>query len=205
MDELVVKKFNDTKIPNMFSTGLYTEVHFDVPAEHAYKILDILVHGTTVALSDIKSKQAPVAFKFCQNNGDFIAAAILQYFSNEDTPDQPGNWNYSWTFVESDIPEGVRTVNAYDPQLNTYFRSYAGDKYYLGFYSAEYAGDMFNYMMKTIRKWLDENTPESGTNVVELPGVIQFRTTIEDGKKVMSIEPDGEIKQLIKDDASIEA
>ena len=60
------------------------------------------------------------------------------------------------------------------------------------------------YLMQMIKKWLDDNADESDTNGVELPGVIQFRVAVENGEKVFSAEPDGEIKQMVKDDKAIE-
>ena len=50
----------------------------------------------------------------------------------------------------------------------------------------------------------NENASEKEEVGVELDGVFQARVAVEDGKKVFAIEPAGEIKVLIKDDASIE-
>ena len=58
--------------------------------------------------------------------------------------------------------------------------------------------------MIQLRKWLDENTKSSEEALIELDGVFQARGAIEGGEKVFAIEPAGEIKILIKDDAAIE-
>ena len=61
----------DTKIPHMYSTGLYNEKGFDVAWEHTHKVLDVMVNGITQALSDIKSKDYPVAFVLKEKNDEF--------------------------------------------------------------------------------------------------------------------------------------
>lgn len=201
----MIRALNETKIPQIYSTGLYSENGYDLAQEHTHKILDVLVTGTTNCLASIKSKDFPVAFVYEEANKEFIAAAIVEYFPNEDDATKPGNWNYSWTFDQTDIPENARQVTAYDNSMATFFRSVAHTKHSMGFDSVESMGDIFRYLLKTIAKWLDDNAAEGEENGVSLDGVIQFRVAVENGEKVMSAEPDGEIKQLIKDDAAIEA
>jgi hypothetical protein len=53
-------------------------------------------------------------------------------------------------------------------------------------------------------KWLDENAKMDEEVTIEQDGVFQARVGIEAGQKVFSLEPAGEIKMLIKDDASVE-
>ena len=200
----MVKDFKDTKIPQIYSTGLYTEKGYDVAAEHAYKVLDIMVSGVTECLADIKSKDFPVVFMFKQNNNEFIAAAIVQYFPNEDDASQPGNWNYSWTFYEDDIPDNARIVTPADNDILSYFRAVGITKYGMVLERAEYASDTFRYMLTTIKNWLDDNASETETATVKYDSLIQFRVAVENGEKVYSAEVDGEVKQLIKNDAAIE-
>jgi hypothetical protein len=60
------------------------------------------------------------------------------------------------------------------------------------------------YALSQIKKWLDENAKEGEETVIECPGLFQARVGIEGGEKVFAIEADGEIKNIIKDDAAIE-
>ena len=200
----MMKDIKETKIPQVYSTGLYSEKGYDVAAEHAYKVLDIMVMGVTEFLSEVKNKDFPTVFLFKQNNGEFIAAAIVQYFPNEDDPTQPGNWNYSWTFDESDLPETSRNITPNDTETVSYFRSIGHVKYGMILEKAEYASDIFRFLLSTIKKWLDDNASETEEAGVYLDGVIQFRVAVENGEKVYSAEVDGEVKQLIKNDAAIE-
>lgn len=199
----MIKSFNDTKIPSMVTTGLYSEKAFDVSADMAEKLLDVMVYAVTDALNDIKSLETPVAFRFAKQNGDFIGAAVVQFFPNEDKT-KPGNWNYSWTFTEVDVPTNAQIKTLYDSDLISYFRGASISKYGFDVHKSEYFGDTMCYLLQMIKKWLDDNASEAEEQGVALDGVIQFRVAVENGEKVFSAEPDGEIKQLIKDDKAIE-
>jgi hypothetical protein len=200
----MIKDLKDTKIPMSYSSGLYSEANYDIAAEHTDKILDVLVSGVTACLADIKSKDYPTAFVFKHAEKEFVIAAVVEYFKNEDDPSKPGNWNYSWTFDEKDIPENARICTPYDGSIASYFRSTGVSKYGMGFQAVNSMADIFIYLLRTISKWLDENAVEGEEAGVKLDNVIQFRVVIENGEKIKSAEPFGEIKQLIKDDAAIE-
>ena len=199
----MVRALKDTKIGSMVSTGLYTEVGFDVPVDFVDKLLNVFVTATTDALNKLKSTTTPVVMKYQKPNGDFICAAIVQYFPNEDET-KPGNWNYSWTFNEEDIPSNSNIRTPYDSELIAFFRGTSIAKYGFNAKESVYYGDISIYIFQQIKKWLDDNAIESEENGVSLDGVIQFRVVVENGEKLFSAEPDSEIKILIKDDAKIE-
>lgn len=200
----MIRALKDTKIGSMVSTGLYTEIGFDVPVDFVDKLVNVLVTATTEALNDLKNMTTPVAMRYQKPNKDFICAAIVQYFPNKDDETKPGNWNYSWTFNEEDVPENSRIVTPYDSELISYFRGTSISKYGFNAKESVYYGDISIYILQQVKKWLDDNALESEENGVSLDGVIQFRVAVENGEKVFSAEPDGEIKQIIKDDAKIE-
>lgn len=203
---MTVTQFKDTPIPKNYSTGLYHEKGYDVAESHTAKVLEVMVLGVTECLASVKSKDYPVVYSFAEKNGEFIAAAIVQYFANEDDPSKPGNWNYSWTFDKEDIPEeGARVIDSFDLDFVSYFRAVGMTKYGMVFDQPDYAGDLFRYLLTLIKNYLNDNASETDEKAVKYDGLIQFRVAVEDGEKVMSIEVDGEVKQLIKDDASIEA
>ena len=77
----MIRELNETKIPQFYSTGLYSEAGYDLAQEHTNKILSVLVEGTTTCLADIKSKDFPVAFVFEEANKTFIAAAIVEFLA----------------------------------------------------------------------------------------------------------------------------
>ena len=192
----------DTKIPMIYQTGMYSEKMMNVSWEYIDKILTTLVAGTAECLAAIKSKDYPVAFVFRQTNEEFIAASMVEYF--EGAKGEAGNWSLTWTFDEKDIPDNARRVSIFDNDFISFFKGSAFNRYGMIFDQNDYANTMFTYLLTVIKKYLLDNASETEEWGVKLDGVIQFRVAIEDGEKVISAEPDGEIKQLIKDDASIE-
>lgn len=200
---MAIRALKETTIPQNVSTGLYTEKELDVPVELVDKMLDVLVCSVTEILSDFKNVNTPVAFVFRKPNDDFIAAAIIRFFPNEDKS-KPGNWNYVWTFNEEDIPKDAKILSMYDMSLISYFTGNAISKY--GFFAeqSEHYGITFCYLLQCIKKWLDDNASETEENAVEVPGLIQFRVAVENGEKVMAAEVDGELKVLAKGDSKIE-
>ena len=196
-------KLYDTNLPNNYARGLYDEKGMNLAPEHTDKIADVTFTATAMLLNGSKNKDNPVALKFEREDGSMVAAAIIQYFENNDS-DNPGNWNLVFTFDEADIPKNTNVLTLMNPMVHPFFRSIAGDKYHFTFKTANNIVELPTYFMEQLRKWLDENTKEGEEASVELDGVFQARGAVEGGEKIFSIEPAGEIKMLIKDDASIE-
>lgn len=204
-----MKDFNSTKIPQLYSNGLFRKIGYNLPADHTDKILTVMVKGITATLAHIKSKTNPIAFVINDKDDEFIIGAIVEYFENEDDKTKPGNWSYSWTFEKDDIPENAQKITIYDPAYANFFYNVARKDFNMGFHKYEYLGDMCQYLSSVIKQWLTDNaggTDENGEPIdgVKLDGIIQFRVAVENDKPVLSAEPDGEIKQMIKDDAAIE-
>ena len=196
-------KLFDTQMPQMYSKALFEEKCTDLAPEHTGKMLDVVFTGTANLLNQAKSKEKPTVFTFRKINGDLIAAAMVRFFENEDT-NNPGNWSLVWTFDDADIPEDALTIDLSDSQTHSYFRAVAGEKYGMRFEDTAAMTDCLTYALIHVKKWLDENAKEGAEVSLEFDGFFQARVAIENGEKVFAIEPDGEIKNLIKDDAAIE-
>lgn len=196
-------KLFDTQMPQMYSKALFEEKCTDLAPEHTGKMLDVVFTGTANLLNQAKSKEKATVFTFRKINGDLIAAAMVRFFENEDT-NNPGNWSLVWTFDDADIPEGALVIDLSDSQTHSYFRAVAGEKYGMRFEDTAAMTDCLTYALIHVKKWLDENAKEGAEVSLEFDGFFQARVAIENGEKVFAIEPDGEIKNLIKDDAAIE-
>ena len=196
-------KLFETKLPYAFSRALFTEVNYDFPEQHLEKLYDIIFSGTANLLAHSKSMDKPTAFIFENVASNFIAACVVQYFENEDN-ENPGNWNMIWTYNENDIPENTHRISIKDTMTHPYFRGVAGEKYGILFKDSECISVTITYALSQLKKWLDENAKEGEEVMIECDGIFQARVAVEGGEKVFSIEPDGEIKNVIKDDAAIE-
>lgn len=202
----MIYNINETTLPHNFSKGLYEEKLYDLADSHTDKIFDVLFTGTSELLNANRSicieQDRPVAVTFEKLDGSIIAAAILRFMKNEDES-KPGNWNLVWTFNESDIPENTLRISIKDEQAHTFYKAIGGERYGIAFRSGSVV-TLMTYPLEQLHKWLDENASETEEVGIEQPAVFQARVAVENGEKVFAIEPMGEIKQLIKDDTSIE-
>lgn len=198
-----VCKLYDTNMPNMYETGLFNEYSSTLSYNHTDKIIDVTLTAMANLLNSIKSKDRPAVFRFDRIDGSMVAAGIVQYFESEDK-DEPGNWSLTMTFEEKDLPADAEYRSNKDPMTHTFFRSAAGDKYNFTYNTPDAIIFMSNLLLEDIRKWLDENAKENEEVALQCDGLMTARVAIEGGEKVFSIELDGEIKMLVKDDAAIE-
>ena len=196
-------KLFDTQLPQMYSKYLFEEKCSDLAPEHTDKMFDVLFTGVANLLNQTKSMSKPTAMVFRLVDGSVIAVAIVQFFANEDT-ENPGNWSLVWSFDETDIPEGAVVIEFSDNQTHSYFRAVAGEKYGMKFEDTTSLIDCLISCITQLKKWLDENAKEGAEISVEVDGIFQARSTVENGVKVFAVEPAGEVKNLIKDDAAIE-
>jgi hypothetical protein len=197
-------KLNETNIPQNFSTGMYNDKGYDISGDHTSIVADILFTGVSECLGDIKTKEQPVAFVFKKNNDEFIAAAVVQFIENEDDKSKAGSWSYTWTWYQDDVPANAKLVGPEFAEMGVYFRGVSKNKYGAAFRDQAAIIEVTRYFLETLSKWLDENVSESEEIAVEEPGIFQAAIAIEDGQRVKSIVPEGEIKKLIKDDSAIE-
>ena len=196
-------KLFDTNLPAMYSNSLYHEKNADLAAEHTDKIADVTFTATATFLNVVKKMDKPAVLTFNALDGAVVAAGIIQYFDNEDKK-KPGNWNLTFTFNEDDIPKDAMVYSINDPQVHPYFRACAGEKYHFTYKFPETIINLPVTLFEQIRKWLDENAKEDEEVTVEQDGIFQARVAVEGGEKVFAIEPGGEVKVIIKDDAAIE-
>lgn len=196
-------KLSETSMPQNYSRGLLEDKQYDIAPDHTGKFGYILFHGVASLLAANKDKNRPVAFVVDRIDGKVVAVAIVQYFENNDKSN-PGSWNMVWSFDENDIPADAKKIYLKDPNSHPFFVSVAANRYNMEFKTEPAIINLLTYFMEILYKWLDENAKPDEEVLIEQDGVFQARVGIENGEKVFSIEPMGEVKMLIKDDASIE-
>ena len=197
-------KLMESQIPQNYATGIYNEKGYELGAEYTDKIVDVLFTGVTDCLADVKKQDHPTAFVFEQNTKDFIVAAVVQVLPNEDDATKPGSWSYIWTWYKDDVPSNATLVRCTDIEMSVYFRSIATRKYGIQWKDVDAIHECCRYLILQIKKWLDNNAVEGEVVGVEEEGLFQASVAIENGEKVYSIVPDGEMKKMIKDDSMIE-
>ncbi|MBR6289158.1 MAG: hypothetical protein IKR19_07485 [Acholeplasmatales bacterium] len=198
-----MRKLSDTDLPDHFSRRLFTERGLDLGAEHLYKVYDSAVTGIANLLKHSKSMERPTAYIIKRFDNLFVVGCVVQYFPNTDD-DNPGNWSMVWTFNEADIPENALKIEISNPDTHSYIVAVAGEKYGMRYPDdAAFLGTNI-VAFQELKQWLDENAKEGEEVGIEVEGLFQARVAVENGEKVFAMEADGEIKNIIKDDAAIE-
>lgn len=196
-------EFSSTNLAHNISHGLFHEKGYNVAEAHIDKIFYFTMFGVASILKDIKSKDRPATFVITDIKANPIASATVEYFENEDK-DKPGNWSLVWSFDPEDIPNNALQVNLHDENTHSYFRIIAGEKWGMKFYDSTAIVNLITYSIEQLYKWLDENAKEDQTVEIELDGVFTAKVQVEDGKKIFALDPAGEVKTIIKDDAAID-
>ena len=195
-------EFMSTALPHNISHGLYHEKGYDLAEAHIDKLFTIIFYGAANILKDNKSKEAPTSFTITEIKDKPVAFATVQYF--EGNGDKPGNWSLTFGFNPEDIPANSTKIDLQNDLTHSYFRMVAGEKFGLKFIDRDSIIDLITFAMEQLYKWLDENAKEGEVVGVELDGVFTATVEVVDGVKVFAIDPAGEVKTIIKDDASIE-
>ena len=194
----------DTSLPASWSEEMAYRYSWDLRPEFVPKLIECIFIASAEVLGSAKLIDKPVALVYREANKQFVAASVVQFFPNNDDPTKPGNWSLVWTFDENDLTADTQVIESTDPNVYVYFRAVAGSKFNMEYDATDVINTLNIATLLQIKKWLDENAKDNDEVVLSLDGVFQARVAVEGGVKVFALEPAGEVKMLIKDDASIE-
>lgn len=197
-----VKRFGESQIPEDYSRALTLQGRLIGPA-HVEKVARVLFVGVTRALASIKDQTIPKAVVFKGLDGSFIAAAKIVYVKNDDSGSiSSGQWSYAWTYNQEDVEDCQIVDVSSNSLIVPFFSSAALELESFVFDNRDTCILMMNLMLEMIQSWVRENTKEGNDITLILPGSFEATGSVEDGKIVVSIIPDGELKVLIKDDVA---
>lgn len=201
-----MKTLKETSIPNNFITIMAAQ-GLEITYVEFETMMKVVFSGVTDYLRKIKNKTYPSVVKIADLKGNFIAAAIVEYNAAENEDEvATGNWNYFWTFYEKDIPEKSVVKEITDIEVYEVMSTRGIDTYRFRFYAVEYMHKSVREVFTEIKDFLDQNAKdEEGYEFgFELEGYFEASVRTENGEKVLSILPAGEMKSLIKDDTASE-
>ena len=199
------KKFKESPILEDYSKAL-AKKNLLLGPQITPIIATTLFHGVSCCLGGIKNVSIPKAIAFRLIDGTFLAGAKVEFIKNEADPTNPaaGRWDYIWTTFEEDL-EGADIIEAQsNSMVPTYFYESASQLYEMKFQDPSSTMYMTTLLLEMIIQWARDNAKENDPAVLTLPGVFKITGEVEDGEVVIGINPDGEMKVLIKDDESIQ-
>lgn len=195
------KKLMETTLPEIYQRIADEEANQIIDASRTSVMADVAFTAVSNCLGAMKLKEKPVAFVFEELNGVFDAGAVVKF--HDGGSDAGNNWSYVWTFNKEDIPEDAKVIKMTDIPAHQYFNAVSGQKYH--FSLKDFCiSDAYTKFFKALSSWLDENASKDETVSISLDGVFEARVIVDGEEIIKSIEPAGELKTLIKDDAVIE-
>lgn len=163
-------------------------------------VYESIVESSSDFLRKVKSKNK-TALIYKDMKGNFIIAAVLDY--NENPEEGQDNYNYYWTFNQEDI-EGANTYDSTEARVQSLLATRISESH--GFRPAtEHLVVMTEKTLTCLSDYLQENAKEGEEFQLEDEGYFLASVGVEDGVIVKSFLPDGPMKTLIKDDATVEA
>lgn len=198
---MAVKKLMETTLPEIYEKVADEEANQIVHASRTPMIAETAFTAVSNCLGAMKLKEKPVAFVFEELNGQFNAGAVVKFHDGGN--DASDNWSYVWTFNKEDIPEDAKIISMTDIPAHQYFNAVSGAKYHFSLKDFCIA-DTYIKFFKVLSSWLDDNATPGETTSIVLDGVFEARVDVDGEEIIKSIEPSGEIKTLIKNDAAIE-
>ena len=183
---------------------------FDTQDDRPDRIIKTVLATFSTYLSKrkVSKPDEAVALILQDTSGNFKFAGIVEYFINADNPDEPGNWGYTWTFNEDDIKDldKKKSVKKYIVADDAFKSIMDKVSYDIGGFVFERESFMYDACLltvDTILQVMDHEAKENEVVDVEMPGYFVATVAIENGEKIISLIPDGHMKQVIKSDVAL--
>lgn len=183
-------------------------------AQELSRCFHFFFSATTDFLSKVKSTEHPVGVVAEDMFQNFMFGIIVEYHKNENE-DMPGNWSMVYTFDAKDMEACGETYSISGNEFKDMAISIGEHLYGYDFQASD--GNILDQkriivtqimanVAKTIRQWVEENSVSAEPVSTEIGGKVIIDAMVdENGMKVFSITPSGELKNIIKDDAAIES
>jgi hypothetical protein len=157
----------------------------------------------------IANEDEAVALVLTDVSGNFKFAGIVKYNANTENPDEPGNWDYSFTFNEDDVTElestrKVKKLLYGDQAFHSIFDKIGYDIASIQFEQERYMYDACLLTVDTLIQILDNEAIPGEDVDIEMPGYFVATVRVENDEKEFSITPDGHMKEIIKDDSKLD-
>lgn len=173
---------------------------FILDAPFVPAVLESIIESSSDFLRRVKSKDK-TALVYKDIKGNFIVAAVLEY--NENPEEGQDNYNYYWTFDAADI-EDAKTYDSTEARVQSLFATRISETHSLR-PETQHLVIMQEKLLVGLSDYLQENAKEGEEFQLEDEGYFLASVGVENGVIVKSLLPDGPMKTLIKDDATVEA
>ena len=201
-------KIEETTIFSNCRQSLFTDAGFDVLDNDAHIIFDAIFGAMTTFLARVKTsatKGVAVAFRDEKGVFKFGGRVVLNDVDSKDK-DQLPNYSYEMSFYEPEIiNEDIDKVYDYtDMAVQTTMAVFIEHQFRVRLNNSYILSQMVPIALQTLLNWLDENAKDKEVEL-EIGKYAVATAIIEKGKKLFTITPSAEMKQMLKDDDEIAA
>ena len=197
----------------MYNNGHGDEMEWDIGDSDV--AMKVTFESIVKYLSIVKSKDKVAGLIIQDYAGNFHFGAFVTFVPGTEDESQ-GSYALSFTYDENDLKEaGAVTVSDTNPLFRNAFDTVCFNKYGIRFdvsHDKDFSGNTIDHdyakhamvcVVDSIKNYLEVNYMVE--DEVELTGYFTARGE-KDGEKVyVAITPSAELKQMVKDDASLES
>jgi len=195
-------KFEATTIPKNYEMAMRGQLGLAATEEDANNFVQVIIASVSEFLSIVKAKGTKTALRFEDLKGNLITAAVVEHNESSDEEGQD-NWNYYWTFDESDL-EGAAIHTVAEDGFKDIIINRALSMHRMTINAKQSPGRLATLLIETIVQYLEQNAKPDTKVEVECDGFFKAEAEVDGEEIIKAIIPDGPMKVLIKDDAKIE-
>lgn len=198
-------QLKESTIPQSLSAK-FASIQWDLNPEDCVWFIKAAVAGITDCVNMFKNKQQPVVVLVQDLKGNKIIYACVQFIPADDASEaSDGNWTYFWSYDCDSIPEDAIVYTIDQTNVQTIIRERGYNLCKMVMNDLTYISQLCVYTFDLIRDALDQQDVAEGDSwTVELEGFFEASVEVKNGVKEFSFMPKGELKTLVKDDASSE-
>ena len=195
-------KFNNSTLPNdIYVNAVGNSMSWG--QQYGEMCVQGIMEAMAQYLASVK-KDAPKACKICSKDSLTDGFEFGAFIEKVDTEDG-ASYNLTYTFDESDLPEGVEPVTFSDYVLQSIVSKICSDKFNIRFKESNgmfTANKIMAIIAQTMKEYFRKNA-NMEDNTIKIDGVCEFIPSVHDEKLVIAVELDPVIKQIVKDDAEL--
>lgn len=164
-------------------------------------MVKLAVESFASYLGEVKADTPKAIVVKNDDKSKIVFAAIVEKSDSE----AGKGYTLSYTFDESSIPENADIVTVEDSIANSIINKIAESKFHMRFHTIageNINGKVFSIIFSSIKEYLRNNVGVDP--VITIPDFVTFEASVVDDKLHISITPDPVLKQVVKDDTTIE-
>lgn len=204
------KNIEETEMYTAFGVNA-SSMYYSLPEDAGPRIIASFFTATSTYLSKAKvadTEQATVLI-LTDTSGIFKFAGIVEFHDNANDPNEPGNWSYAFTFNSADVEnleknKKVKKLMYTDDAFKSIFDKVSYDVAGFMFGHERYMYDACTLVIDTLIQVLEAEAVEGQTVDIVYEGYFEASVGVEDDEKILTITPDGSMKEIIKSDIDLD-